>query len=94
MNRNCKNLGDLLRAETPIIKRHFSKHKWFQHIREDEEAKIDFVEKYGFIMREMYCGYICDKRQDCSIAQEYLPDSMKQKYEDRQLQFDFMEKYK
>ena len=71
---HCKHLGDLIRAEMPIIKRHFSRHKWFQNLRGDEEAKTDFVDKYGFIMREMYCGHICEDRTKCEIGRQYIPE--------------------
>ena len=33
----------------------------------------DFIEKYGFIMRELYCSRICEKRFECEYAQQYNP---------------------
>jgi hypothetical protein len=37
------------------------------------EAIRDFIEKYGFIMREFYCSRICEERFHCALAQQYNP---------------------
>jgi len=67
----CKHLDELLESEKKIIKRHIEEHKYYQHIENDEDAIMDFIEKYGFIMREYYCEYICVDRMRCEIAKEY-----------------------
>ena len=74
MNQNCTHLDDLLRAEIPLIKRHIMEHKWYQHIQDDNKAMADFIDKYGWILREFYCGYVCKDRQDCELAKQYLPN--------------------
>jgi hypothetical protein len=73
MFNECKHLGDILEAQKDIIERHVEQHKWFQGILKKEEAVRDFVEKYGFIMREFYCSRICVDRFDCGLAQNYKP---------------------
>jgi hypothetical protein len=62
---HCDHLDDILRAEIPIIKRHIERHKWYRHIPDTNSAMIDFIENYGFIMREMYCQYVCPGREEC-----------------------------
>lgn len=71
--RDCKQLKKLLTAETKVIKEHLAEHKWFQHIPDENSGVIDFVEKYGWIMREMYCGYACPDRFECRIARDFVP---------------------
>ena len=67
----CKHLNDIVNAEMPIIKEHLQSHKWYQHIETDTKAQIDFIEKYGFIMREMYCRYVCVDRKTCELNDKY-----------------------
>jgi len=88
MTHECKHLGDLLKTEASVIKRHFKNHKWFKHLKGDAEAQIDFIDKYGFIMREMYCGYICSDREDCYLAREFIPIDEKPLYEQLEFKFD------
>ena len=70
---SCKHLKKFLNAEMKVITDHLSEHKWFQHIADDDQAMIDFIGKYGWIMREMYCGFACHERHDCEIARRFLP---------------------
>jgi hypothetical protein len=67
----CKHLNDLLKTEIPIFKRHLQRHKWFRHIQDDNEALISFINEYGFICREMFCGYICPSKDECKLAEKY-----------------------
>jgi hypothetical protein len=73
MLKECKHLTDILNAQTEIIERHIDQHKWFQQIENREVAICDFIEKYGFIMREFYCSRVCVSRFDCELAQKYNP---------------------
>ncbi|MFH1481168.1 MAG: hypothetical protein ABIG67_07860 [Pseudomonadota bacterium] len=73
MAQECRHLRGILDAQIDIIERHIERHKWFQHIHSKDKAAQDFIEKYGFIMREFYCSRICEDRFDCEIAQEYNP---------------------
>ena len=73
MLNECKRIKDVLDAQIDIIERHVDQHKWFQHIEDRNEAIRDFIEKYGFIMREFYCSRICEERFNCALAQRYNP---------------------
>ena len=70
--RNCERLDGLLKAESKLIRKHLANHKWYQHIQNDEEAIKDFIDKYGWVMREFYCGSVCGERRNCEIARQYL----------------------
>ena len=63
----CTHSKELIKAELEIINRHLAQHKWFQHIENDDEAIMDFVEKYGWLMREFYCEYVCPDRDKCDL---------------------------
>ncbi len=73
MGNGCEKLQDILQIQLEIIQRHIDKHKWFHGIKNEDEAVLDFIDKYGFIMREFYCSRICDNRFDCEIAQDFEP---------------------
>jgi hypothetical protein len=73
MNSACEQLADLLKIQEVIIRRHIDVHKWLRHIPDQEQGMIDFIETYGWLLREMYCGHVCSKRIGCSIAAEYIP---------------------
>jgi len=73
MIRQCKHLQEILEAQKDIIERHIDQHQWFQHIENRNAAICDFIEKYGFIMREFYCSRVCVSRFDCELAQKFKP---------------------
>ena len=73
MFNECRHLHDILASQIEIIERHVDQHKWFQGIENKDQAVYDFVDKYGFIMREFYCSRICIDRFDCELAQKYNP---------------------
>jgi len=69
----CKHLQEILEAQKDIIERHIDLHKWFMQTENRNAAICDFVEKYGFIMREFYCSRVCVSRFECELAQKYKP---------------------
>jgi len=71
----CVHLNELLEIQKNIIQKHLDEHKWFRHIPDEEQAKTDFIDQFGWIMRELYCGYACKERFECEIAKDkdYLP---------------------
>ena len=73
MTQECVHLREILDAQIDIIERHIERHKWFQQIDDKDKAIQDFIEKYGFIMREFYCSRICEDRFYCEIALEFNP---------------------
>jgi hypothetical protein len=73
MFHDCIRLQDILEAQIEIIERHVDRHKWFHLIADKDPAIADFIEKYGFIMREFYCSRVCKDRFECELAQQYHP---------------------
>jgi hypothetical protein len=68
----CDRVKDLLQVESRVIKRHIDRHKWFQHIRDKNEAVKDFIEKYGWLMREVYCENMCSKKDTCKVYKKVM----------------------
>ena len=73
MFQECMRLQDILEAQIEIIERHIDKHKWFHLIADKDQAIADFIEKYGFLMREFYFSRVCKDRLECELAQLYHP---------------------
>ena len=73
MTTACNHLSELLKIQEDIIKRNLDTHKWLKHIPDKEQGMTDFIETYGWIMREMYCGHMCVNRDTCLIAKEFIP---------------------
>jgi len=71
MKNSCGKLNELLEVEIEIIQKHLEEHKWFQHIEDENVGTIDFVEKYGWLMKEMYCGLVCAERHQCLLANHF-----------------------
>jgi hypothetical protein len=69
-SEDCKRIRELMSAQISIINRHIDDHKWFTHIENANEGMMDFIERYGWLMREMYCGYACPDRIDCVHGRE------------------------
>jgi len=65
----CKELIDLMEEHVKLINRNLEGHKYFQYIEND--ATIDFINKYSWIMKEVYCGR-CSKNQACESYDSYL----------------------
>lgn len=64
----CPELQELITTEIPIVRKHLERHKWFKHIPDDNLAAIDFLERYGWIMKELYCTSGCKKKDTCEHA--------------------------
>src|SRR5690606_14174217 len=52
---DSKDLLDQVMDE--ILARHLDAHKWYRHIADTEEAKRDFVNEFGGIIREMISNF-------------------------------------
>ena len=61
----CDKLDEFMKAQISVIEKHIGAHKWFQHIPDKEAGVKDFIEKYGWLIREMYCGYACPNKDKC-----------------------------
>ena len=66
----CKHLREFVDVEISVIKRHLNDHKWFNHIDDENDAVKDFIDKYGWLMREMYCKHICEDKEDCDCSED------------------------
>ena len=69
-DQQCAHLADFLRCEVDIIERHLARHKWYNKIPNEAEGIADFIQKYGWLMRELYCGYTCPDRASCNLAEK------------------------
>ena len=82
MEENKKKHGrikliKLLDVEKKIIERHVDEHKWLNHIADPTVGMIDFIKKFGWIMREVYCEGVCDRKEDCEIYQKICENKYK-----------------
>jgi hypothetical protein len=68
MQGQCKHLREFLDCEVPVIKRHLSRHKWFNAIVNEQDGIADFINKYGWLIRELYCEYGCPAKDTCDIV--------------------------
>lgn len=57
-----------MKTQIEVIGRHLDEHKYLRHIEDKDEAVRSFIEDYGWVIRELYCTKICDKRDECEIA--------------------------
>jgi len=71
MCKYCKHIKDILEIEREVIIDHISKHKWYNQIESDSDAIFDFVHKYAWLMREVFCGVMCKYRHDCGAFDEF-----------------------
>ena len=72
MTRKCVHLCEFLRVERNIIEKHIDQHKWCRKIPDYNEGVADFIDEFGWLMREMYCGHVCEHREECEIAREII----------------------
>ena len=72
----CVRFSQFMEAQYAILKEHIDKHAWYQHIKNKEEAILDFVDKYGWMFREAYCrgcnNYKNNKGDICEAYMESL----------------------
>lgn len=68
MNVNCQHLRAFMQTQMEVIGRHLDEHKYLRKIDDKNEALDSFIQDFGWLIREMYCTKICDKRDGCTIA--------------------------
>ena len=73
----CNRTSQVMAVEIDLIKKHVGKHKEYNNILSDDDAIIDFVDKFAWIMREAVCAFCDDK--ECMARKtdeeaESLPD--------------------
>jgi len=68
---SCIKLREFLQQQSKIILKHIDEHKWYKHIEDYNKGIIDFINSYGWLMRETLCGSCCSNKDTCDIAKEY-----------------------
>jgi len=64
---SCTHLREFLDSQIIVIETHIDRHKWFNHINDRDLAIADFITKYGWLMRDYYCNYICPESSGCMV---------------------------
>lgn len=71
MTERCECVSEILRVERNVILEHIDKHKWCNKFENDEEAIADFIQRYAWLMREVYCGAMCSFREECKVCEKF-----------------------
>ena len=66
----CNNLKEFLKLEKHVIEKNIDYHKWCNGIEDKEEAVYDFITKYAWIMREVFCNSNCKHSGSCELKKE------------------------
>lgn len=69
---SCQHLDDLVKLEKKVIDRHLEEHMYYNGIESKNEAVVDFNDKYGWLMREIYCGEICPDAGFCQVYDNFI----------------------
>ena len=73
---DCKHLDDFLTAQVKNVQRHIRNQPWFDNIKNKRDFldnyMKEYIQLYGEVNREWYCGFICPDRHNCEEAQKYL----------------------
>jgi len=67
----CYHVKDILDIERELIIDHIAKHRWCNNFENDNDAIIDFVHQYAWLMREVFCGVMCPYRHDCNASDQF-----------------------
>jgi hypothetical protein len=59
-----------MKTQLEVARKHLDEHKYLRGIENKNAALESFINDYGWLMRELYCTKICDKRDDCKIAMQ------------------------
>ena len=68
---SCNHVKEVNEAEIGVIERHIAEHKWCNNICDSDEGIIDFIQKYAWIMHEMYCESACPDRDNCAVRNKH-----------------------
>lgn len=63
----CTNLKNLLFVERQVIEDNIDYHAWCNKIEDKTLAKVDFIDKYGWIMKTVYCKGVCPHSATCEL---------------------------
>lgn len=67
MSEKCNKLKEFMSCQLEVIQRHIDEHKWLNGIEDKDKAVNDFVKKFGWIIRELYCLYSCSEKDKCNL---------------------------
>lgn len=68
---DCERVKEFNLLQKEIMIKHLSKHKWYRHIENDNEAIFSFINEFGGLMREVYCR-TCPLKEDCAAYEEII----------------------
>lgn len=68
----CDRFIHFMDSQKDIIDHHIDKHAWCQHIEDKNKAILDFIEKFGWVMRDSYCHCCPDFKKDNRLCEEYV----------------------
>ena len=68
MNNQCECLKSFMVTQMDVVVKHIDEHKYLRNIGDKQIALESFINDYGWLIRELYCTRICDKRSGCEIA--------------------------
>jgi len=66
----CNNLSSLMSLQRELLRKHLDEHQYLRHIEDKTTAISSFIAEFGWIVREMFCTSVCDKRGECEIAKK------------------------
>jgi len=55
-------------AQMDVVSKHIDEHRYLRKMEDKHQALESFISDFGWLIREMYCTRICDKRNECEIA--------------------------
>jgi hypothetical protein len=70
MSDKCEDLAAFMRTQKDVIQKHLDEHIYLRKITTKDEALQSFIADYGWLIRELYCTRICEKRVGCKIAEQ------------------------
>jgi hypothetical protein len=70
MSDKCEDLMAFMKTQMDVIQKHLDEHKYLRQMENKDEALQSFISDYGWLIRELYCTRICEKREGCTIAAE------------------------
>ena len=70
-HKKCNRVSQVMKIEIDLIKKHLDKHKEYNHILSDDDAIVDFVNKFAWVMREAICA-TCDEKECLARAAEEI----------------------
>ena len=68
MNNKCECLSEFMKTQLDVVSKHIDEHKYLRSMADKDEALQSFIKDYGWLIRELYCTRICEKRRECEIA--------------------------